>query len=52
MADSRDVTIQLQQHEASRGVTDIELQSLGRFYIIAEAKRGWNLPTRLLLLLF
>ncbi len=44
--DTRDVTIRLQQHETAKGITDIELLAPGRFHVIVEAKRGWNLPTR------
>ena len=38
--------IRLQQHEAAGGITDIEVQMLGEFYLIIEAKQGWNLPSR------
>ncbi len=40
------VMIRLQQHETTGGVTDIEIEMPGEFYLIVEAKRGWNLPTR------
>lgn len=40
------VIIRLQQHETTGGVTDIEIEMPGEFYLIVEAKRGWNLPTR------
>jgi hypothetical protein len=40
-----DVVIRLQQHETSAGITDIEVEMPGEFYLIVEAKRGWNLPT-------
>lgn len=40
------VVIRLQQHETAGGITDIEIEKPGEFYLIVEAKRGWNLPTR------
>ena len=39
-----DISIRLQQYEGGGGFTDIEIESPSKFYIIAEAKRGWNLP--------
>jgi hypothetical protein len=36
----------LQQYEAGRGFTDIEIEMPHKFYVIIEAKRGANLPTR------
>ena len=41
---ANDVIIRLQQHEKDGGITDIELES-PQFYVIVEAKRGWNLPS-------
>ena len=38
------VTIHLQHSEKDAGITDIEIESPGEFFIIVEAKRGWNLP--------
>lgn len=43
-AKTDEVLIRLQQYERDRGITDIEIESPGEFYIIVEAKRGWNLP--------
>ena len=40
------VMIRLQEHETPGGITDIEVEMQGEFYLIVEAKRGWNLPTR------
>jgi hypothetical protein len=40
-----DVLVRLQHHEAAGGFTDIEIELPGCFYIIVEAKRGWNLPS-------
>ncbi len=37
--------IRLQHYEAKGGITDIEIESFGEFFIIIEAKRGWSLPT-------
>lgn len=39
-------TIRLQHVERSAGITDVEIESPGEFFIIVEAKRGWNLPER------
>ncbi|MBC8415009.1 MAG: hypothetical protein ISS80_04955 [Candidatus Cloacimonetes bacterium] len=39
------IRIQLQKYEFSKGFTDIEVEQLGDFHLIIEAKRGWNLPT-------
>lgn len=44
--DVSDVVIRLQQYESDGGITDIEIELPGRFYVIIEAKRGWNLPSR------
>ena len=38
------VTIRLQHSEKTAGITDIEIESPGEFFVIVEAKRGWNLP--------
>lgn len=38
--------IRLQQSETAGGITDIEIEEQGHLYIIIEAKRGWNLPSR------
>ncbi len=45
-ANTNTVQIRLQHHETNGGITDIEIESSGRFYVIVEAKRGWNLPDR------
>jgi hypothetical protein len=45
-ADLNKVVIRLQQVEKDAGVTDIEIESPGEFFVIVEAKRGWNLPGR------
>src|SRR5262249_40377651 len=42
--DLKNVVIRLQQIEEHGGITDIEIESPGEFFIIVEAKRGWNLP--------
>jgi hypothetical protein len=39
------VVIRLQQHEANAGITDIEIESAGVFFLIIEAKRGWTVPS-------
>ncbi len=44
-ADPDSVVIRLQQHEKDSGITDMEIESPGRFFLIVEAKRGWNLPS-------
>ena len=44
-ADPESVTIRLQHHEKEAGITDMEIESPGRFFLIVEAKRGWNLPS-------
>jgi len=41
-----DININLQHYEKRRGITDIELELPGSFFIIIEAKRGWHLPGR------
>jgi hypothetical protein len=35
------VTIRLQQVEKDAGITDIEIESPGQFFLLIEAKRGW-----------
>ncbi len=30
--------------EKDAGITDIEIESPGQFFLLIEAKRGWNLP--------
>jgi hypothetical protein len=44
--DPNNVVIRLQQHEKAGGITDIEIESPGKFFVIVEAKRGWNLPSK------
>lgn len=39
------VTIRLQHSEAGAGITDVEIESPGEFFLLIEAKRGWNLPS-------
>jgi len=36
----------LQRYENAGGITDIEIELPNQFYLILEAKRGWNLPNR------
>ena len=43
---AHEVEVKLQQYEAGRGFTDIEIELPGKLYVIIEAKRGANLPTR------
>ena len=43
---SANVVLRLQEYVSGQGITDIEIESPGRFHLIAEAKRGWTLPTR------
>jgi hypothetical protein len=38
------VILRLQHHKEKAGVTDIECELPGKFHIIVEAKRGWELP--------
>lgn len=38
------ITIRLQESEGATGITDIEIESPGQFFLIVEAKCGWNLP--------
>lgn len=44
--DTNEVVISVQGAEAGGGITDIELKTPGKFHVIVEAKRGWNLPSR------
>ncbi|MCM1026257.1 MAG: hypothetical protein NC432_07460 [Roseburia sp.] len=41
---AEDVVIRYQEFEKNKGVTDLEITDNRKFYIIIEAKRGWNLP--------
>src|SRR5258707_9656737 len=43
--DLNKVVILLQQVEKDGGITDIEIESPGEFFVIVEAKRGWNFPS-------
>lgn len=43
-SDTQNVLIRLQQYGKDKGFTDVEIESIDRFFMIAEAKRGWNLP--------
>lgn len=40
------VTLRLQQWEGAQGITDIEIESPGEFFVIVEAKCGLNLPNK------
>lgn len=40
-----DVRICVQEYEKNSGITDIEIRDDKEFFIILEAKCGWNLPT-------
>lgn len=40
----KNVTICLQHSEKNAGITDVEIESPGEFFILVEAKCGWNLP--------
>ncbi|SRR5713101_8455319 len=42
---TEDVLLRLQQHEEHGGITDIEIELPGVFFLVIEAKRGWNLPS-------
>lgn len=39
-----DVTVNIQEYDKESGITDIEILDGKEFYIIVEAKRGWDLP--------
>jgi hypothetical protein len=43
---SNDVVIRLQHSQKAGGITDIEIESPGSFYLIIEAKKGWQLPEK------
>ena len=43
--DLETVVIRLQDHEKQAGITDIEIESPGIFFLIIEAKRGWTTPS-------
>ena len=40
------VMLRLQQREGTQGITDIEIESSGEFFLVVEANRGWTLPSR------
>lgn len=40
------ITIRLQHAEKNGGITDIEIESPGQFFLLVEAKCGWNLPAK------
>ena len=42
---SEHLFIRLQEHSEGTGVTDIELHDYGKFRIVVEAKRGFNIPS-------
>jgi len=42
----KDIDIRLQHSERKSGITDIEIESAGSFYLIIEAKKGWQLPSQ------
>ncbi len=44
--DEDDVVVRLQHSEKTGGITDIEIVSQGKFYLIIEAKKGWQLPSK------
>ncbi len=44
--DSREAIVRLQSYEKDRGITDIEIELPDKYFIIIEAKKGWNLPGR------
>lgn len=41
-----EVEVSLQEYEDRYGITDIEIELKNKFFLIIEAKRGWNLPTK------
>jgi hypothetical protein len=43
---SEDVLVSLQSQQSGAGITDIELELEGKFHVIVEAKRGWELPLK------
>lgn len=44
-ASADETTIRIQVNEKDAGITDIEIESPGQFFIIIEAKKGWTSPT-------
>ncbi len=42
--DPKKVDMHYQKYDSQKGITDLELTDRKNFYIIVEAKRGWNLP--------
>ena len=36
--------VRVHRYEGDAGITDIEVEAVGRFHVIVEAKKGWNLP--------
>jgi len=44
--DQDEVKIRLQKYEEKYGITDIEIELGEKLFVIIEAKRGWNLPTK------
>jgi hypothetical protein len=42
--DATRLVIALQEYQKDSGITDVEIRD-GRFHVIIEAKRGWNLPS-------
>ena len=44
--DLESTMVRLQTYETNKGITDIEIESTDKFFLIIEAKRGWNLPSR------
>jgi Trk K+ transport system NAD-binding subunit len=44
ISSSDETMIRLQEYRDDKGFTDIEIFIPGKVHIIAEAKRGWNVP--------
>lgn len=42
---SSNVSIRLQEHRKSHGITDVEIYDPGKHHIIVEAKRGFTIPS-------
>ena len=42
--DTQNINIQYQVYEKDKGITDLEITDNENFFIVIEAKRGWNLP--------
>jgi len=40
----KETQIRVHRYERDAGITDIEVYAIGRFHVIVEAKKGWNLP--------